>query len=104
MASRPVLREIEVSAPAWSDQPVRMREPTIKAWREASRSGDDQDRTIALLAAVVLGDDRKPVGLAAIEAAPLAALGQLAKHLPGLLGVAEEEPGPLPPTSDSSTA
>jgi hypothetical protein len=104
MAILPVLREIEVSAPAWSDKPVRMREPTIKAWREASRAGDDQDRTIALLGFVVLDENGKPVGVAAIEAAPLAAFGQLAKHLPVLIGEAEEEPGPLTPTSGSSTA
>lgn len=97
------LRVIEISAPAWSDQPVKMREPTLRAWREASRLGDDQDRTIALLGFSVLGDDGEGVGKEAFDDAPLAAFAQLAKHLPELLGEVADA-GPLIPPNGSPTA
>lgn len=102
MSKRTPLRVIAVDAPAWSDAPVTMREPSIALWRSVSKIEDDGDRTLALLADMVLDDEGKPVGREQIDEAPLAALAQLAKHIPALLGEGESA-SPLNPTTSSTT-
>lgn len=102
MSPRKGLREITVHCPAWSDDPIIMREPSVRVWRDAQKETLDQDRTIAILAAIVLGQDGKPVGVEPILDAPLAALGQLAIHVPGLLGEGTSDV-PLTPQTASTT-
>lgn len=100
--SRKPLRTITVPAPSWSDEPVKMREPTIAEWRRISAVGDDQERTIQMLGIMVLGEDGNSVGLAEVEAAGVTVLTDLAKHIPGLIGQGSSD-DPLKKPTDSTT-
>lgn len=96
------LRTETVTAPAWSDEPFQMREPRVADYLATVNMANDQEKAIAMLAAMVLGEDGKPVGKEAILNAPLAALGQLSRLIPRMTGEAEPE-APLPLPSDSAT-
>lgn len=100
--TRRALRELQISAPSWSDEPVSLREPTVQVWRTLAGTTDDQERTIKLLGLMVLDDDGNPVGVDAILQAPLAALAELSAHVPELLGQGPRA-DPLTETSDSPT-
>jgi hypothetical protein len=98
---RRALRTIEVECPALSDEPVRLREPRVRDFIEAQKAKTDEDRTVALLGAMVLGEDGEPVGRDAILDFPAVALLALTGHIGPLVG--EGEPAPLAPKNDSGT-
>lgn len=90
-----VLREIEVICPAWSPDPVRIREPTVRDYMRTKNAKDDQERSLIFLANMVLDANGNPVGDEAIMDAPLAALAQLSSHVNALIEGATETPAPL---------
>lgn len=100
----PKFRSVEKMIPSWNpDGLTTIREPDIKTFVQANRVQDSYDRSVILLGGMVLGDDGKPVGKEAIEAAPAAAFIQLGAIIPELLDEGDID-APLEPTSNSGTA
>jgi hypothetical protein len=93
--ARRVLREIEVLCPAWSPDPVRIREPTVRDYMRTKGAKDDQERSLIFLASMVLDANGNSVGEEAIMDAPLAALSQLSSHVNGLIEGTAEPTDPL---------
>jgi hypothetical protein len=95
------LKTITVDCPEWSDVPVVMREIRVKDYLAAMKIVDEEERSVFLLGATVLGPDDKPVGVEVIMEAPVTVLMALALHVPRLLGQGEP---PLESKSASDTA
>lgn len=94
-----MLREIEVEAPSWQEGLTRIREPRVRDFIAARKIQDEQERTVNLLGAMVLGKDGKPVGVDALLEASVAALEELAVVVPKLMKREVEEGSPLESTS-----
>lgn len=97
---RRALRTIEVECPAWADGITRIREPRVRDFVEAQKIANDEERTIALLGAMVLDANGDPVGRDAILDASVGAMVELAAHVGPLTG---DPSVPLDRTSDSAT-
>jgi hypothetical protein len=91
--ARASLRKITVECPAWSPEPVTLREPRVRDYMAIRNIVDEQEKTVHLLAAMVLDEKGDPVGLEAIMDAPMLALTQLSEHVNKMLG--GEDNGPL---------
>lgn len=95
--ARVALRSITVDCPAFSSSPVVLREPRVRDYMAVRNIADEQEKTVALLAVMVLGEDGEPVGMDAIMDAPMVALAQLSDHVNTLIGGTST--GPLTPPS-----
>jgi hypothetical protein len=95
----PSLRHIVVELP--DGVKINVREPRIKDYLAANKITDEQEKTVVLLAGMVLNDDGNPVGREGVEELPLSVLSILAEKVSELIGGATS--GPLDQKSISST-